>query len=154
MKIEIDCTCLRIWFLLPDSKNETCYYVSLIFLAGLDLESGVQYIVIVRAMNFAGLQIEAALDGFAVDFTPPEISEAIIGTGPEPAEYQSDMKKMTIRYRIVFPQSESASLCLYSSLTKYKCTMANFLCDAPAGNQSSCIQQNKNPLQDHEYNYH
>ena len=71
-------------------------------LTGLDLESGVQYIVIVRAINFAGLQIEASSDGFTVDFTPPETSEARIGTGPEPTEYQSDMTKMTIRYRTVF----------------------------------------------------
>lgn len=71
-------------------------------LTGLDLESGVQYIVIVRAINFAGLQIEASSDGFTVDFTPPETSEARIGTGPEPAEYQSDMTKMTIRYKTVF----------------------------------------------------
>ena len=103
MEIEIDCTCLRIWFLLPGSRNKTCNYVSLISLTGLDLESGVQYIVIVRAMNFAGLQIEAASDGFTVDFTPPETSDAIIGTGQEPAEYQSDMTRMTIRYRTVFP---------------------------------------------------
>ena len=71
-------------------------------LTGLDLESGVQYIVIVRAINFAGLHIEASSDGFTVDFTPPETSEARIGTGPEAAEYQSEMTKMTIRYRTVF----------------------------------------------------
>jgi hypothetical protein len=71
-------------------------------LTGLDLESGVQYIVIVRAINFAGLQIEASSDGFTVEFNPPETSEARIRTGPEPAEYQSDMTKMTIRYKTVF----------------------------------------------------
>ena len=85
-------------FLLPGSRNESCYYFSFISVTGLDLESGVQYLVIVKAINFAGLQIEAASDGFTVDFTSPETSEAIIGTGPEPAEYQSDMTKMTIRY--------------------------------------------------------
>lgn len=69
----------------------------------MDLESGAQYIVIVKALNFAGLQIEAASDGFTVDFTPPETSDAIIGTGPEPAEYQSDMTKVTIRCRTVYP---------------------------------------------------
>ena len=90
--------------LLPCSRNESCFLYFFYFLiTGLDLESGVRYIVIVRAMNFAGLQIEAASDGFTVDFTPPETSDAIIGTGPEPAEYQSDMTKVTIRYGTVFP---------------------------------------------------
>ena len=70
----------------------------LFFFAGLDLESGGQYIVIVRAVNFAGLQTEATSDGFTVDFTPPATSEARIGAGPEPAKYQSDLTKMTIRY--------------------------------------------------------
>lgn len=84
-------------------------------LAGLDLESGAQYIVIVRAVNFAGLQIEAASDGFTVDFTPPATSEAKIGTGPEPAEYQSDMMKMTIRYRNVVFLLKFVSLCFYSN---------------------------------------
>lgn len=104
MEIEIHCTCLGIWFLLPCNRNESFVLVFLFyFLTGLDLESGFQYIVIVRAVNFAGLQIEAASDGFTVDFTPPETSDTIIGTGPEPAEYQSDMTKVTIRYRTVFP---------------------------------------------------
>ena len=89
--------------LLPCSRNESCFLCFCYFLTGFDLESGVRYIVIVRAMNFAGLQIEAASDGFTVDFTPPETSDAIIGTGPEPPEYQSDMTKVTIRYRRVFP---------------------------------------------------
>ena len=89
--------------LLPCSRNESCFLCFFYFLTGLDLESGVRYIVIVRAMNFAGLQIEAASDGFTVDFTSPETSDAIIGTGPEPAEYQSDMTKVTIRYGTVFP---------------------------------------------------
>ena len=89
--------------LLPCSRNGSCFLCFFHFLTGLDLESGVRYIVIVRAMNFAGLQIEAASDGFTVDFTPPETSDAIIGTGPEPPEYQSDMTKVTIRYGTVFP---------------------------------------------------
>ena len=70
---------------------------------GLDLESGIRYIVIVKAVNFAGLQVEAASDGFTVDFTPPKTRDAIIGTGLEPAEYQSDVTKVTIRYGTVFP---------------------------------------------------
>ena len=89
--------------LLPCSRNGSCFLCFFHFLTGLDLESGVRYIVIVRAMNFAGLQIEAASDGFTVDFTSPEISDAIIGTGLEPAEYQSDVAKVTIRYGPVLP---------------------------------------------------
>ena len=90
--------------LLPCGRNESCFLCFFYFLiTGLDLESGVRYIVIVRAMDFAGLHSEAASDGFTVDFTPPETSDAIIGTGHEPAEYQSDMTKVTIRYGTVFP---------------------------------------------------
>ena len=70
---------------------------SLFSLAGLDLESGSQYIVIVRAVNFAGLQTEATSNGFTVDFTPPTTSEARIGAGPGRTEYQTDLTKMTIR---------------------------------------------------------
>lgn len=92
----------RCFYAFEVLKNLSCYYLSFISLLGLDLERGVQYIFIVRAINFARLQIEAASDGFTVDFTPPETGDAIIGTGPRPAEYQSDMTKMTIRYLTVF----------------------------------------------------
>ena len=70
--------------------------VSVTFI-GLDLESGAQYTVIIRAVNFAGLHIEAASDGFIVDFTPPTASEARLGTGTEPVTYQSDLGKLVIR---------------------------------------------------------
>ena len=73
--------------------------VFLFILVGLDLENGAQYIILVRAVNFAGLQIEATSDGFTVDFTPPVTSEARIGTGLEPAKYLSDRAKMIVRYR-------------------------------------------------------
>ena len=70
--------------------------VSVTFI-GLDLESGAQYTVIIRAVNFAGLHIEAASDGFVVDFTPPTASEARLGTGTEPVTYQSNLGKLVIR---------------------------------------------------------
>ena len=66
-------------------------------LIGLDLESGAQYTVIIRAVNFAGLHIEAASDGFIVDFTPPTASGARLGAGSEPIKYQSDLGKLVIR---------------------------------------------------------
>ena len=70
--------------------------VSVIFI-GLDLENGAQYAVIIRAVNFAGLHIEAASDGFIVDFTPPMASGAQLGAGTEPVKYQSDLGKLLIR---------------------------------------------------------
>lgn len=70
--------------------------VSVTFI-GLDLESGAQYTVIIRAVNLAGLHIEATSDGFIVDFTPPTASEARLGTGTEPVTYQSDLGKLVIR---------------------------------------------------------
>lgn len=65
--------------------------------AGVDLESGGQYFVIVRAFNFAGLYAQASSDGFTVDFTPPLTGEARIGTGLQPAKYQSDLTNLTVR---------------------------------------------------------
>ena len=64
---------------------------------GLDLESGAHYVVIVRALNFAGLQIESVSDGFTVDSTPPIASEARLGVGPKQLIHQSDLTKLTVR---------------------------------------------------------
>ena len=69
----------------------------LLFFSGLDLERGVQYIFIVRAVNYAGLKVEASSDGFTVDFTPPVISKAWIGTDSDNFLYQSDSTKMIVR---------------------------------------------------------
>lgn len=71
--------------------------LSLIILAGLDLESGAEYIVIVKAVNFAGLKTKTVSDGFTVDFTPPTESEARLGVGPELVKYQSDLTKLAVR---------------------------------------------------------
>lgn len=67
------------------------------FPVGLDLESGAQYFLIVRAINFAGLHVQASSDGFTVDFTPPLASTARLGNGIEPAKYQSDLTKLVVR---------------------------------------------------------
>ena len=68
-----------------------------VFPVGLDLESGARYFLIVRAINFAGLHVQASSDGFTVDFTPPLASTARLGTGIEPAKYQSDLTKLVVR---------------------------------------------------------
>ncbi len=65
--------------------------------AGLDLESGIQYMLIVRAINYAGLKVEAFSDGFTVDFTPPSQGKVWVGAGTEHGIYQSDSTKMVVR---------------------------------------------------------
>ena len=55
------------------------------------------YSFIVRAVNYAGLTDEASSDGFTVDFTPPVISKAWIGTDNGHVVYQSDSTKMVVR---------------------------------------------------------
>ena len=55
------------------------------------------YILIVRAFNFAGLKVDASSDGFTVDFSPPMINKAWIGTDNGHALYQSDSTKMVVR---------------------------------------------------------
>ncbi|XP_015767122.1 PREDICTED: uncharacterized protein LOC107345883, partial [Acropora digitifera] len=74
---------------------------------GLDLESGAQYYVIVKAMNFAGLVAEASSDGFSVDFTPPAASKARLGSGPDQLKYQSDLTKLSVSWG-TFIEPESA----------------------------------------------
>lgn len=66
-------------------------------LTGLDLESGEQYKFIVRAINYAGLKVEAFSDGFTVDFTPPAEGKVWIGTETRNESYQSDSNKMLVR---------------------------------------------------------
>ena len=72
-------------------------YVSSLIFIGLDLESGAQYYVIVKAINFAGLVAEASSDGFTVDFTPPATSRPRLGSGPDQLKYQSDLTKLSVR---------------------------------------------------------
>ena len=52
---------------------------------------------IVRAINYAGLSVKAVSNGFTVDFTPPMISSAWIGTDIENVPYQSDSTRMVVR---------------------------------------------------------
>ncbi|XP_022799532.1 uncharacterized protein LOC111337483 [Stylophora pistillata] len=67
-------------------------------ISGLDLERGVQYVFIVRAINFAGLAKEAFSDGFTVDFNPPKKGEIWIGVGNEQITYQADPTKIVVRW--------------------------------------------------------
>ena len=67
------------------------------FITGFDLESGAQYKFIVRAVNYAGLKIEASSNGFTVDFSPPVIRNAWIGTHSQKVLYQSDSTNIVIR---------------------------------------------------------
>ena len=66
-------------------------------LQGLDLESGAQYSVIVRAVNFAGLKVDASSRGFTVDFTPPTATKPKVGAGAHPVEYQTNLTQMVLR---------------------------------------------------------
>lgn len=66
-------------------------------MVGLDLESGLQYRFIVRAINYAGLSVEAFSNGFTVDFTPPTEGKAWVGAGNGHQIYQSDRTKVVVR---------------------------------------------------------
>ena len=80
------------------SGSQTIFARSTIrFITGLDLERGVQYVFIVRAINFAGLAKEAFSDGFTVDFNPPKKGEIWIGVGNEQITYQADPTKIVVR---------------------------------------------------------
>ena len=56
-----------------------------------------QYVVIVRAVNYAGLTVEAFSSGFTVDFTPPIVNRVWIGDSTTNLVYQSDPTKMIVR---------------------------------------------------------
>lgn len=66
-------------------------------LTGLDLESGVEYKIMVRAMNGAGLKADAFSDGFTVDFTPPIEGKVWVGAENMHVTYQSDSTKVAVR---------------------------------------------------------
>ena len=52
---------------------------------------------IVKAVNQAGMKVEAFSNGFTVDFTPPTIGKAWIGDNTRNVIYHSDTTKMTVR---------------------------------------------------------
>ena len=52
---------------------------------------------IVRAINYAGLNVKAVSNGFTVDFTPPAISSTWIGTDMDNVPYQSDSARIVVR---------------------------------------------------------
>lgn len=74
-----------------------CLIKELFVLVGLDLESGVKYKFMVRAVNGAGLKADAFSDGFTVDFTPPIEGNVWVGADNMHVIYQSDSTKMVIR---------------------------------------------------------
>ena len=65
--------------------------------SGLDLNSGEQYMFIVRATDYAGLKVEAFSNGFTVDSTPPTQGKVWVGVGNRRVIYQSDSTKMVVR---------------------------------------------------------
>jgi len=66
-------------------------------LTGLDLENGVQYRFIVRAINRAGLKVNAFSSGFTVDFTPPTEGKVWFIADNKRVIYQSDSAKVVVR---------------------------------------------------------
>ncbi|KAL9987460.1 hypothetical protein ACROYT_G001773 [Oculina patagonica] len=99
-----------------------------ITIAGLDLESGVQYKFIVRAINGAGVKVEAFSTGFTVDFTPPIEGNVWVGAGNMHVMYQSDSTKVVVSWT-PFTDVESGILnyevCLSSHLQN--CTVTAFI---------------------------
>ncbi|KAL9987468.1 hypothetical protein ACROYT_G001781 [Oculina patagonica] len=97
-------------------------------ITGLDLESGVEYKVMVRAMNGAGLKADAFSDGFTVDFTPPIEGKVWVGAENMHVTYQSDSTKVVVSWT-PFTDDESCILnyevCLSSVLQK--CTVTTFI---------------------------
>ncbi|EDO42273.1 predicted protein [Nematostella vectensis] len=54
---------------------------------GIDLDSGMMYIIKVRATNMAGLQSEAQSNGFTIDFSAPVARSAWVGLGMTEEKY-------------------------------------------------------------------
>lgn len=52
---------------------------------------------IVKAMNYAGIEIEAFSNGFTVDFTPPIEGNVRVGADNEYIIYQADPTKVVLR---------------------------------------------------------
>ena len=46
--------------------------------AGTELQSGIEYVIIVRAINLVGLRKDATSDGFTVDTTAPVSGQVVI----------------------------------------------------------------------------
>lgn len=66
-------------------------------MTGLDVDNGVQYRFIVRAMNGAGLKVNAISDGFTVDFTPPIEGKVWVIANNKRVIYQSDSAEVVAR---------------------------------------------------------
>ncbi|XP_068740821.1 uncharacterized protein [Montipora capricornis] len=97
-------------------------------ITGLDLESGAQYLIIVKAINFAGLVAEASSDCFTVDFTPPTASQARLGSGAELVEHQSDLTKLTVSWSpFIEPESGISHYQVCISTTPDNCSITPFI---------------------------
>jgi hypothetical protein len=58
---------LNIFIFLKLGRN----YIAKLIIPGLNLENGVGYVVMVRAIDFVGLSVEATSNEFTIDDTPP-----------------------------------------------------------------------------------
>ena len=58
---------LTIFIFLKLRRN----YIAKLIIPGLNLENGVGYVVMVRAIDFVGLSVEATSNEFTIDDTPP-----------------------------------------------------------------------------------
>ena len=68
---------------------------SLTFSSGTELQSGLEYVIIVRATNMVGLRQQATSDGFTVDATIP-VSGRVVIVNPSPSNF--DIHQITARY--------------------------------------------------------
>ena len=51
---------------------------SCLFSAGTELQSGIEYVIIVRAINMVGLSRDGFSDGFTIDATAPLSGRVVI----------------------------------------------------------------------------
>ena len=56
------------------------------FSLGTELQSGIEYVIIVRAINMVGLRKDATSDGFTVDTTAP-VSGSVAIVIPSPSNF-------------------------------------------------------------------
>ena len=65
------------------------------FYLGTELQNGIQYVIIVRAINMVDLWKDATSDGFIVDTTAPVPGRVTIVI-PSPSNF--DIDQITVRY--------------------------------------------------------
>ena len=62
---------------------------------GTELESGIEYVIVVRVINMVGLSQEGTSDGFTVDATAPSSGRVTIVS---PSSSNFDIHQITTRY--------------------------------------------------------